>query len=477
KSFADLGITTKDTTEQALDKAFKALAGISDQSVRTSYATKIFGDDARRMALIVADGADSLDKAREQSRDLGFVLSGELAKKAEEASDRLADMDLLLKNRVSEAVLQNVDGFLSFKQAINDVQIALVEFTAKIGAAYDAGRRFLRLPADAPNEKALRSERADLVTQVDKVRKEREGLVSGKGLFNRIGNVENRIAGADRFIAIREQRIAEIDAALELLSKKADATPITGATDGISNRTATETGAATVDTKKADDAAKAISDKLKDLVAETRTPLEALQAKLIEIQEIQPFAQTPEQIEAVRRALEGYAEEIQNLDERTRAWRETSEAAARGISNALADAIVYGENLGQTLKNLAKQLSSRLISEFLFKGISTVIGLPIDGARAAGGPVLSGRSYLVGERGPEIFSPSSNGTIIPNGAGGGGSVIINQNLHFDVGLETVENRIAALTPGISASVVEAVVKAQRRPRFSRPKMSSHCRRC
>lgn len=39
------------------------------------------------------------------------------------------------------------------------------------------------------------------------------------------------------------------------------------------------------------------------------------------------------------------------------------------------------------------------------------------GFRAGGGPVSGGRSYIVGERGPEVFMPSSSGNIIPNGAG------------------------------------------------------------
>lgn len=38
----------------------------------------------------------------------------------------------------------------------------------------------------------------------------------------------------------------------------------------------------------------------------------------------------------------------------------------------------------------------------------------ITGARASGGQVLAGKNYLVGEQGMEIFSPSQNGTIIPN---------------------------------------------------------------
>ena len=36
------------------------------------------------------------------------------------------------------------------------------------------------------------------------------------------------------------------------------------------------------------------------------------------------------------------------------------------------------------------------------------------GARADGGLVMGGTAYLVGERGPEIFMPSTSGTIIPN---------------------------------------------------------------
>ena len=43
-------------------------------------------------------------------------------------------------------------------------------------------------------------------------------------------------------------------------------------------------------------------------------------------------------------------------------------------------------------------------------------------ARASGGPVMSGQSYLVGERGPELFTPSSSGNITPNGAMGGNTI-------------------------------------------------------
>lgn len=45
--------------------------------------------------------------------------------------------------------------------------------------------------------------------------------------------------------------------------------------------------------------------------------------------------------------------------------------------------------------------------------------------RASGGPVTRGRTYLVGERGPEIFTARESGVIIPNGRAGSKSLTIN----------------------------------------------------
>lgn len=49
----------------------------------------------------------------------------------------------------------------------------------------------------------------------------------------------------------------------------------------------------------------------------------------------------------------------------------------------------------------------------------------ISGGRADGGPVSAGRTYMVGERGPELFTPSTSGLITPNG--GGGSIVVEVN--------------------------------------------------
>ncbi len=51
--------------------------------------------------------------------------------------------------------------------------------------------------------------------------------------------------------------------------------------------------------------------------------------------------------------------------------------------------------------------------------ISGVFGAP---GRATGGPVSPGRAYRVGERGPELFVPTSSGRIETGGMGGGTNI-------------------------------------------------------
>lgn len=56
--------------------------------------------------------------------------------------------------------------------------------------------------------------------------------------------------------------------------------------------------------------------------------------------------------------------------------------------------------------------------------ISNISGVTLN-ARATGGPVSQSQPYLVGERGPELFVPNTNGAIVPNNKLGGGNVTVN----------------------------------------------------
>jgi phage-related minor tail protein len=109
--------------------------------------------------------------------------------------------------------------------------------------------------------------------------------------------------------------------------------------------------------------------------------------------------------------------------------------AGRMIDNALARAITTGKFGFDDLKRVALSAMAEIaqaslralfrggaggggIGAGLINGLSSAIaGLLGAPGRATGGPVSAGRGYLVGERGPELFVPSSSGRIEHLGQG------------------------------------------------------------
>lgn len=119
------------------------------------------------------------------------------------------------------------------------------------------------------------------------------------------------------------------------------------------------------------------------------------------------------------------------------ALKATGEAAATSIEAAFGRA---GERLAAslaraaadgevTLAELARAVLAAVNAAAGAKGsglgdiVAAAVNGLFGGARADGGPVTAGGAYLVGERGPELFRPSSAGTI--EGLASGPGVTIN----------------------------------------------------
>jgi len=136
----------------------------------------------------------------------------------------------------------------------------------------------------------------------------------------------------------------------------------------------------------------------------------------------------PEVTEGIKRARE----EVLRL-------QDDAKFVAGVISGAFGqafDQIAAGKNVfqavGEALKQLVLDLIKAALQALIFRAIISAVpgGAALSGAgsglnaffggfRAGGGPVSSGRAYVVGEDGPEIFSPSVSGSIIPNNQIGG----------------------------------------------------------
>jgi hypothetical protein len=98
---------------------------------------------------------------------------------------------------------------------------------------------------------------------------------------------------------------------------------------------------------------------------------------------------------------------------------------------ALSNFIFWCDNLitrfnrmrdaGIQVRDILKQINMWTVGRAAWDVIIGKLG----GGRASGGPVMGGQSYIVGERGPELFTPSSSGNITPNNQLGGSTIILN----------------------------------------------------
>lgn len=98
--------------------------------------------------------------------------------------------------------------------------------------------------------------------------------------------------------------------------------------------------------------------------------------------------------------------------------------------------------------------------------------------RAGGGPVRAGRTYLVGEKGPELVKMPSNGTVVPNHevrqamAGGGGTGIVEVRIaageYFDARVASISGPVAAKIVTLATPKVTDYSAAKTASKLTRP---------
>lgn len=125
-------------------------------------------------------------------------------------------------------------------------------------------------------------------------------------------------------------------------------------------------------------------------------------------------AEAAEAMEALREPARRAADSI---DE---AFSRAGASLSRSLARAAADGEVSLAELAQAVLAAVNAAAGQGAGGGLGDILSTVLKGGFAGARASGGPVLPGGSYLVGERGPEVFRPAGAGVV--ESAGGGVTV-------------------------------------------------------
>ena len=145
-------------------------------------------------------------------------------------------------------------------------------------------------------------------------------------------------------------------------------------------------------------------------------------------------------------------------------YKDIGNSIETGLVSAIEGAINGTKTLGDVARSVFGQIQRSLISF----GVNALLGglFPgsrfFGGTRAEGGPVKGGKSYLVGERGPEMFSPGVSGTITPNHAMGGTTNIVVNVDASGSSVEGDEQQGRELGRLISVAIQSELIE-QRRP--------------
>ena len=151
----------------------------------------------------------------------------------------------------------------------------------------------------------------------------------------------------------------------------------------------------------------------------------------------------------------------QELERVNSLYQGIADTVQSGLVDAIEGAINGTKTLGDVARSVFGAIQRQLIN---FAATSFLRAIPgIGGFFANGGVTKPNKSYIVGERGPELFTPGVTGRVTPNHEMGGGStnVVVNVDASGS-NVEGDEEEGRALGVALSAAIETELIK-QKRP--------------
>jgi len=411
----ELGLNAKELAKQPLDKQMLALAdafeNVDDAGTQVRLGFKLFDSEAVGMINTLKGGSAALQQMFQEAEGLGFILSSSAVKGVEEANDAMMKLGTMFGG-------------------VRD------QLTAALAPA-------LRELVDLMRNK--------LVAAIEKaggIKKFAKELAIG------VINLVEQVAKAIYRFAEQSQTV------------------ILGMVDAASVLASTFS--------------KDFADRIKNFSESFRRLPKTFNVSLFN--DLRAAVQaTSDGVDGLGESTDKITEKTKTLSEALQELKETGEkvreglgdAAVRGVKSledALVDVTMGAASAKDAFKNMARSIISDLIRIQIQQSITrplaaamgggnflqTIGNAIFGGARANGGSVSAGKSYLVGERGAEMFVPNQSGTIVPNDKMGGG-VTVNQTINLSAGVsQTVRAEVIGMLPQIQEASKAAVIDARRR---------------
>lgn len=504
EDFGLLNISVEDLRGKRPDELFELFAqGVAeteDPTRRAAGVVRLLGDDlGRKLLPMLLKGRDGLAELRKEARRTGAVMSDETVKAAEKANAQFRQMRQIIDARFTKAVAENADSFQTLGDAISRIASVSVEALSEFTTlGQQIGTTMAQLSGYS-------NELDDIDAKIRRLESMRgASSLSRAGLFNFTGEFDTYIddADIDRYIKQLKKRRAELGGGANVtppialdpinvnspplrtggpprqaLKRQVIDVPQRPAISTEYERDLVELDAIRESLKSQEQLINESYDRRIDIVhrsvndqAEARQMINGLEAQRLK------------QLEALSGDAYGrmseYALQAQRniQDQLGRTLSQTLRGDFDGIldswSNMIMDMVAQAQAaqlatalLGQDYGSGGKLggllgMGASWLGGALGGGVSAAsagqsladagiggssFGVPsmFAGARADGGPVSSGKTYLVGERGPELFKAPMSGGIVPNhalGQAGGGGAPVNVEIKIAPGLEAVQTR-------------------------------------
>jgi hypothetical protein len=433
KAFAAVGVGIDQLKTADLEQLLRAIADefsrTADGASKAALAQQFFTKSGMNLIPFLNEGSKGIDEYIRKTKELGGAWTTDGARAADRFNDSLTVLGQVAKGygiAIAQSVLPYLNRFVVF---LIDSKEKLESFSSSLGGMFEWVNE---IPADFLRVKSYIEGISDAASTYANL------------LLNRVIPGTEAWREAMRSLADRDQ-LRELLLAGDLADL---GSPDAGGSDGAID-------------KRIQDLMDLINAQA-DLEAQTKATADALR------DEAQVMSMFQDITDDTTRFLKDGEAEVQSMfqalvEHEAGKMRDAAKAtkdamaqmtefanqAARNIQDAFADFLfdpfedgLKGmlDNFLNTIRRMVAEIAAQQILAGVFGGLAgsgnsflASLGTAFGGARAAGGPVSAGTSYLVGERGPEIFTPAAAGRITPNGGGGVRVNINNYGPPMDAG--------------------------------------------
>jgi hypothetical protein len=417
EAFSAVGISGQQlatmTTDQAMLKIAEAMSRIEDPAKRAALEVQLFGKAGQALDPILRQGAAAIQEQTQKLQEMGVIMDDAMIAKADEAADKMAMLEEVLKTKMTIAVAENANAFVALASAISGALSLMTPFINVAGQLVGKFDQMLDRMGKIGNQKSFM-----------------QRLAEGAKLFGAYatsvytGNDFNAIA--DMATLSRTERTNKFvkglpfgpDGALKPKVPSLDVPQILG---GSRQKRKTEAAKKNFQILTEDNYAN-LADFRKALDDQFYADLAANK-----LENVEPLVKVLPSTDEIMKQLEGLQTPLRSI---TNEATELADSIGASFGNAFQGLVTGTMNFKNAFRTMTNSIISELmriyVTEQIVKSISgffkSVFAAPLPG-KAIGGPVQAGTPYMVGERGPEMFVPSRSGSIVPNNALGGGMTI------------------------------------------------------